>query len=157
MVSARKVIKRAMAEVKTTAGGFSSGPVKVSSCGQRMEDSRQRYPAGRCRRPIRIFQEQEAGRLAKPGDNQHSGSNNGVTTLKDYGLSKIESSRAQRSVLALKLEDIISRKAKASYDANVGRPSKSPQNSAPITHIETRAELAKIANVSHDTIMKVKA
>ena len=44
-----------------------------------------------------IKQEQEAGRLAVSGDNQHSiGSNNVVTTLKDYGISRIESSRAQK-------------------------------------------------------------
>jgi len=44
-----------------------------------------------------IKQEQEAGRLAVSGDNQHSiGTDNVVSTLKDYGISWKESSRAQK-------------------------------------------------------------
>jgi len=62
----------------------------------------------------------------------------------------------QRSVLALKLEEIFAKKAKESYDANVGRPSKSLQNSATISRVDTREELAKVARVSHDTILRVK-
>ena len=61
----------------------------------------------------------------------------------------------QRSVLALKLEGIYREKAKESYEANVGRPPKSCQNSGTIK-IDTKKELAKVAKVSHDTIMKVK-
>lgn len=78
-----------------------------------------------------------------------------------------------RVELALKLEPLLRVKAKENYDLNVGRP-KSGKNSAPITcplclqiydgnkgHIcresrKTRAELSKIAGVSHDTITKGK-
>ena len=62
----------------------------------------------------------------------------------------------QRSVLALQLEDVFKAKAKENYIQNVGRPNKSEQISAPIKPIETRQEIAKVANVSHDTISKVK-
>jgi N6-adenosine-specific RNA methylase IME4 len=65
-------------------------------------------------------------------------------------------SNYQRSVLALELESVFREKAKENYMQNVGRPSKSEQISAPIKSIETRQELAKVANVSHDTIAKVK-
>ena len=65
-------------------------------------------------------------------------------------------SNYQRSVLALQLEDVFREKAKENYIQNVGRPSKSEQISAPIKSIETRQEIAKVANVSHDTIAKVK-
>jgi len=65
-------------------------------------------------------------------------------------------SNYQRSVLALQLEDVFKEKAKENYIQNVGRPSKSEQISAPIKTIETRQEIAKVANVSHDTIAKVK-
>jgi DNA modification methylase len=65
-------------------------------------------------------------------------------------------SNYQRSVLALQLEDVFKEKAKENYIQNVGRPSKSEQISAPIKPIETRQEIAKVANVSHDTIAKVK-
>lgn len=47
-------------------------------------------------------------------------------------------------------------KAKESYQENVGRPKKSPQNSAPISKVDTRAEVAKEAGVSHDTLAKAK-
>jgi len=80
------------------------------------------------------------------GTNQHS---DNVTTLDD--------DRGNTNTYALrKLDSIIAEKAKENYEANVGRPKKSPQNSAPITHIDTRQELARIAHVSHDTIAKVK-
>jgi site-specific DNA-methyltransferase (adenine-specific) len=65
-------------------------------------------------------------------------------------------SNYQRSVLALQLEDVFREKAKENYIQNVGRPSKSEQISAPIKSIQTRQEIAKVANVSHDTIAKVK-
>lgn len=65
----------------------------------------------------------------------------------------------QRSVLALKREDVIAKKAKerqkeAGELYHKGSP-KVPQKSAEVS-IETREELAKLAKVSHDTISKVK-
>lgn len=62
-------------------------------------------------------------------------------------------SNYQRSVLALQLEDVFKAKAKE----NLGKNQYSfPQKSAETKPIETRKELAKVANVSHDTIAKVK-
>lgn len=61
-------------------------------------------------------------------------------------------SNYQRSVLALQLEEVFSAKAKEKQkEAGGSLPQKSAE--API---ETRKELAKVANVSHDTIAKVK-
>ena len=61
-------------------------------------------------------------------------------------------SNYQRSVLALQLEEVFSSKAKEKQkEAGGSVPQKSAE--API---ETRQELAKVANVSHDTIAKVK-
>jgi N6-adenosine-specific RNA methylase IME4 len=61
-------------------------------------------------------------------------------------------SNYQRSVLALQLEEVFSAKAKEKQkEAGGSVPQKSAE--API---ETRKELAKVANVSHDTIAKVK-
>lgn len=57
----------------------------------------------------------------------------------------------QRSVLALELESVFSERAKEKQKEAGEVKQKSAE--API---ETRAELAKIANVSHDTIAKVK-
>jgi hypothetical protein len=64
----------------------------------------------------------------------------------------------QRSVLALELESIFSLKAKANLVLSGENFGKGPQISAnPIIEpIETRQEVAKVANVSHDTIAKVK-
>jgi N6-adenosine-specific RNA methylase IME4 len=64
-------------------------------------------------------------------------------------------SNYQRSVLALQLEEVFSAKAKENLKLSDG---KGKQKSAElkIEPIETRKELAKIANVSHDTIAKVK-
>ena len=62
-------------------------------------------------------------------------------------------SNYQRSVLALDLEHIFAEKAKANLGKN---QYSSPQISAETKPIETRQELAKVANVSHDTIAKVK-
>ena len=64
-------------------------------------------------------------------------------------------SNYQRSVLALELEDVFSKKAKENYNKNVGRPTKSCQKSDTIK-IDTKKELSKVAAVSHDTIAKVK-
>jgi N6-adenosine-specific RNA methylase IME4 len=61
-------------------------------------------------------------------------------------------SNYQRSVLALQLEEVFSSKAKEQQ----GKRTDIKQNSAESKPIETRKELAKVANVSHDTIAKVK-
>lgn len=58
----------------------------------------------------------------------------------------------QRSVLALQLEDVFKAKAKE----NQGNRNDIKQISAESKPIETRQEIAKVANVSHDTIAKVK-
>lgn len=58
--------------------------------------------------------------------------------------------------MMLKLKPLIAAKAKESYKSNVGRPSKSPQNSATISNVETRKELSKLAGVSHDTISRIE-
>jgi N6-adenosine-specific RNA methylase IME4 len=61
-------------------------------------------------------------------------------------------SNYQRSVLALQLESVFSARAKEQQ----GKRTDIKQNSAESKPIETRKELAKVANVSHDTIAKVK-
>ena len=58
----------------------------------------------------------------------------------------------QRSVLALQLEDVFKAKAK---ENQIRKPDFVPQKSAE-QKVETRQEIAKVANVSHDTISKVK-
>ena len=58
-------------------------------------------------------------------------------------------SNYQRSVLALELEGVFSDRAK---EQQVRKPESVKQKSAEQKPIETRAELAKVANVSHDTI-----
>jgi hypothetical protein len=62
-------------------------------------------------------------------------------------------SNYQRSVLALELESVFSDRAK---EQQIRKPESVKQISAEQKPIETRKELAKIANVSHDTIAKVK-
>ena len=63
----------------------------------------------------------------------------------------------QRSVLALKLEDIYKAKAKENLVSSGKEFGKGMQKSAnPIDKIDTREELSKTAKVSHDTISKVK-
>jgi 16S rRNA G966 N2-methylase RsmD len=62
-------------------------------------------------------------------------------------------SNYQRSILALQLEEVFSVKAK---EQQVRKPESVKQISAEQKPIETRKELAKIAQVSHDTIAKVK-
>ena len=62
-------------------------------------------------------------------------------------------SNYQRSVLALELENVFSARAK---EQQVRKPEFVKQISAEQKPIETRKELAKVANVSHDTIAKVK-
>ena len=58
----------------------------------------------------------------------------------------------QRSVLGLQLEDVFKAKAK---ENQIRKPDFVPQKSAE-QKVETRQEIAKVANVSHDTISKVK-
>lgn len=60
----------------------------------------------------------------------------------------------QRSVLALKLEEIYRAKAKENERAGGGSGASGRQKSD--TPTDTKKELAKVAKVSHDTIMKVK-
>ena len=62
-------------------------------------------------------------------------------------------SNYQRSVLALQLESVFSERAKENLGKN---QYSSPQKSAETKPIETRKELAKVANVSHYTIARVK-
>lgn len=63
----------------------------------------------------------------------------------------------QRSVLALQLEDVFKAKAKENLKIYGGNQHAAPpQISAKVQPIETRQEIAKVANVSHDTISKVK-
>lgn len=61
-------------------------------------------------------------------------------------------SNYQRSVLALQLESVFSARAKQQQ----GNRTDIQQISAESKPIETRKEVAKVANVSHDTISKVK-
>lgn len=58
-----------------------------------------------------------------------------------------------RSLFALKLEDIYKEKAK---EKEHQRKTSSQKSDESIPEISTKKELAKIANVSHDTIMRVK-
>lgn len=71
--------------------------------------------------------------------------------LNQFGRRNLSS--YQRSVLALELEEVFKVKAKENLGKN---QYSSPQISAETKPIETRQELAKVANVSHDTIAKVK-
>jgi len=67
-------------------------------------------------------------------------------------------SNYQRSVLALELEDVFKEKAKENLVLTGENFGKGLQISAKpiIEKIDTRQEIAKLANVSHDTIAKVK-
>ena len=73
--------------------------------------------------------------------------------LNQFGRRNI--SNYQRSVLALELEQVFRDKAKANQAIQY-KGSSLPQISAEVKPIETRVELGKIANVSHDTIARVK-
>jgi hypothetical protein len=64
-------------------------------------------------------------------------------------------SNYQRSVLALELEGVFREKAKAKQAIQY-KGNSLPKISAEVKPIETRQEVAKLANVSHDTIAKVK-
>jgi len=66
-------------------------------------------------------------------------------------------SNYQRSVLALQLEDVFREKAKENLKIYNGNQYDAPcQISDNLQKIDTKKEIAKIANVSHDTIAKVK-
>ena len=68
-------------------------------------------------------------------------------------------SNYQRSVLALQLEEVFSERAKENLKISGQNFGKGLQISAEpieIKPVDTRKELAKVANVSHDTIAKVK-
>lgn len=65
-------------------------------------------------------------------------------------------SNYQRSVLALELESLFREKAKENLTLSEGKGKQKSAN-LKVEPIETRKELAKVANVSHDTIAKVKA
>jgi len=73
--------------------------------------------------------------------------------LNQFGRRNI--SNYQRSVLALELEQVFRDKAKANQAIQY-KGSSLPLKSAEVKPIETRQELAKLANVGHDTISKVK-
>lgn len=60
----------------------------------------------------------------------------------------------QRSLLALKLEDLFKTKAKEKETERKTTCQKSDKSNLP--PVDTKKELAKVAGVSHDTIMKVK-
>jgi len=64
-------------------------------------------------------------------------------------------SNYQRSVLALELESVFSERAKENLKLSDGK-GKQKSAEVKIEPIETRKEVAKVANVSHDTISKVK-
>lgn len=67
-------------------------------------------------------------------------------------------SNYQRSVLALQLEEVFSKKAKENLSkaGSSFSPKEGLQISAKVQKVDTRQELSKVANVSHDTIAKVK-
>jgi len=62
----------------------------------------------------------------------------------------------QRSVLALKLEEIIAAKAKENQATSTGGAHPQLCQNSDKAAIDTKKELAKVARVSHDTIAKVK-
>jgi len=64
-------------------------------------------------------------------------------------------SNYQRSVLALELEDVFSKKAQENLKLSQGKGKLKSAN-LKVEPIETRKELSKIADVGHDTIAKVK-
>ena len=66
-------------------------------------------------------------------------------------------SNYQRSVLALELEEVFTKKAKENLKTSGENFGKGLQNSAKaIDKVDTRKELSKVASVSHDTITRVK-
>jgi N6-adenosine-specific RNA methylase IME4 len=65
-------------------------------------------------------------------------------------------SNYQRSVLALELEEVFSKKAKESKSEKVSHFRNTGEVLQKSAKPDTRKELSKVANVSHDTISKVK-
>lgn len=65
-------------------------------------------------------------------------------------------SNYQRSVLALELEDVFSKKAKESKSEKVSHFRNTGEVLQKSAKPDTRKELSKVASVSHDTIAKVK-
>ena len=65
-------------------------------------------------------------------------------------------SNYQRSVLALQLEDVFKAKAKENLKTSTGGINPQPLQISAKAAIDTREEIANVANVSHDTIAKVK-
>ena len=67
-------------------------------------------------------------------------------------------SNYQRSVLALELEEVFTKKAKENLSIAGSKysPKEGLHNSAKVTNVDTRKELSKIASVGHDTIARVK-
>ena len=74
-------------------------------------------------------------------------------TLNQFGRRNL--SNYQRSILALQLEDVFKEKAKENLKLSEGK-GKQKSAEVKVEPIETRKELAKVAQVSHDTIAKVK-
>ena len=64
-------------------------------------------------------------------------------------------SNYQRSVLALQLEEVFTKKAKENQAIQF-KGNSLLHNSAEVKPIDTRKELSKIASVGHDTIARVK-
>ena len=90
-------------------------------------------------------------------ENKHFDSEESVKEwmiLNQFGRRNL--SNYQRSVLALELEDVFSKKAKENQLSSLKKGASVPQISAKREPIETRKELSKVASVSHDTIAKVK-
>lgn len=65
-------------------------------------------------------------------------------------------SNYQRSVLALELEDVFSARAKENQKTSTGGINPQLCQISDKAAIDTKKEVAKVANVSHDTIAKVK-
>jgi DNA modification methylase len=85
-------------------------------------------------------------------ENKHFDSEEAVKEwmiLNQFGRRNL--SNYQRSVLALELEDVFSKKAKENQGLRTDTTS--VRN---LTNVDTKKELAKVASVSHDTIAKVK-
>lgn len=82
------------------------------------------------------------------------------TTRDDVKIWIIENQFGRRNLqpytktnLALQLEPLIAKKAKANQGTRTDIPQKSAECLAPV---DTRQEIAKVADVSHDTVAKVK-
>ena len=86
-------------------------------------------------------------------ENKHFDSEESVKEwmiLNQFGRRNL--SNYQRSVLALELEDVFSKKAKEKQKEAGGAVRQKSDKAV----IDTKKELSKVANVSHDTIAKVK-